>query len=575
MELDPTSDVVAVFLESQHEHIKQVLHSTYTREEQVFSSYREAEKDCSDLELAKNLYDCLYLVRTSPGAKPSFDKVLGAQTWQAADNLVEQLCQTALHTIPIFWRIARDHAEGKFGKDKAFSTSSIHAEAKAWGVQSIDLFTKSLTQFFGLESFRARSKKPLFSQLPAWVSATTCSLSATHAMSQILSTLSDTVRDLRNLAIPGTSTQLHALLLDTRFQFTEILCYLWLRDARLCHYLENWTPNTQQPAITSYLFAFSVFNRWNAREGFVLADVRIKNGSKNPEGEVDTAFVGLLKESFTQVLHTFLDGIVTAAQSPLDMPELQSLLRIPHEGRLPPPRDRDTRILLSASNLSHLHSHVIRAWVKQFEEAYQVSLGSEQQHLLDVCAQLDRELLGDSVRQKGKLVASIVRKGILEEGINWGQLGKPKGVNSFVYHALLSLVQVHAQIRATVPALVSRVIMALVEILADAILDAFSKVPTFNMGGMLQATLEIEFVHQTLAYHVSPKAEATLKHVYETISTKYSATAGKNDGSLQKELEGVKQTLVASRKATALEFLCFRRPKTDDARKVSKSSSKS
>ena len=82
------------------------------------------------------------------------------------------------------------------------------------------------------------------------------------------------------------------------------------------------------------------------------------------------------------------------------------------------------------------------------------------------------------------------------------------------------------------------------------------------MGGMLQATLEIEFIHQTLSAHVSPVAEQQLKKIYELISQKYTREDEANTNvSLQAELENVKRILVASRKATALEFLCFRKPR--------------
>ena len=285
-----------------------------------------------------------------------------------------------------------------------------------------------------------------------------------------------------------------------------------------------------------------------------------------PENEIDAAFIMHLKTTFIHVLHTFLEGIVLAAQSVHDIPELWSLLRPPHDVAGLTARDRDTRILLSVSNLTQLRTHVISAWIKQFEDAYHVSLTLERQELLDVCLRLDNELLSDSVRRKGEDIRDIIRRGILEEGIQWNNCPHPTGVNPFVYQALLRLVQVHAQIRATVPALVSRVITALVEIMADAILHAYSQILAFNTGGMLQATLEIEFVHQTMAYHVSPKAESTLKAVYETISQRYSSSvSAQKTNSLQKELESVKHTLITSRKATALAFLCFRRPKSSSA----------
>lgn len=76
----------------------------------------------------------------------------------------------------------------------------------------------------------------------------------------------------------------------------------------------------------------------------------------------------------------------------------------------------------------------------------------------------------------------------------------------------------------------------------------------------IQATLEIEFLHQTLVQYVSPAASKTLAAIYNSISAAYSRRPGGAAGgeSLQKELEGVKKTLHDSRRATAIEFLCFK-----------------
>ena len=565
LELDPLTDPVAVFLESQYGHIRLLLKNSFQQEDRALRAARSKSqvKSYGTLDRALDLHENLVLVRTSNDTKPTFDTVLGATVWQAIEEMVSHVCQSALQSIPIFWRVAKDHADGKFIKDPSLR-SNIDKQSLSWAVECVQVWVKQLFAFFQLEPFRERQKKPLFSQLPSWVPDSSCSLMTTHFLSRILLTITETVKELRSLKIPGTSTQLNALLLDTRFQFIEVMCFLWLRDARYCHYMEDWVPNTQQPEITSYLFAFSVFNRWNAREGFFLADVRSRVRQESPENEVDSMFIDRLKTTFVSVLHIFLEGIATAAHAPQDVSELRMALHQRQGRSLPPSRDHDTRILLTVSNLSHLRAQIIGAWVKQFEEAYHVGLVNEKQHLLDECNRLEGELLGDSVQRKGHLIKDTIRHGILESGIDWGALSKPTGVNAFIFRALLLLVQVHAQIRATVPALVSRMIVALVEIMADAILEAYSQVHQFNMGGMLQATLEIEFVHQTMSFHVSPRAESTLKQVYETISHRYSTSAGsRNDPSLQRELESVKATLIESRKATALEFLCFRKPKSE------------
>jgi exocyst complex component 2 len=71
-----------------------------------------------------------------------------------------------------------------------------------------------------------------------------------------------------------------------------------------------------------------------------------------------------------------------------------------------------------------------------------------------------------------------------------------------------------------------------------------------------QATLEIEFMHQTLSRYVTPSAASTLSEVYNKISQAYTRRPG--DENLQSNLDGVKKTLADTRRATGVEFLCFR-----------------
>jgi exocyst complex component 2 len=79
---------------------------------------------------------------------------------------------------------------------------------------------------------------------------------------------------------------------------------------------------------------------------------------------------------------------------------------------------------------------------------------------------------------------------------------------------------------------------------------------------LLQATLEIEFFHQTLMRFCTPAAAKTLTEIYETISRAYQRKPGQMED-LQQELDGVKKTLNDTRRATQIEFLCFKAPKKD------------
>jgi len=73
------------------------------------------------------------------------------------------------------------------------------------------------------------------------------------------------------------------------------------------------------------------------------------------------------------------------------------------------------------------------------------------------------------------------------------------------------------------------------------------------MGGMLQATLEVEFLHQTLGSNVNKTAGDTLQAVYGTIEKQYTGAGG-----VDLELGKVKGLLQRSRAGTKYVYGCFR-----------------
>ena len=66
-------------------------------------------------------------------------------------------------------------------------------------------------------------------------------------------------------------------------------------------------------------------------------------------------------------------------------------------------------------------------------------------------------------------------------------------------------------------------------------------------------------MHQTLSRHVGPTADKTFTELYNKISQAYQRRPG--DSNLQGSLDVVKKTLADTRRATGIEFLCFRQTK--------------
>ncbi|TKY90944.1 hypothetical protein EX895_000942 [Sporisorium graminicola] len=587
LELDPTDDPVSIFLEAQHQHLRSVMRKTFDAGVARIETVRSAQRPSSssaDRDRAKDLQKSM---RLSGRIDASFDKCTGADSWKAMFDLVKALSETITGSLPSFWRVAKNHAEGKFTKSKtrlggsssattATQGTAMSAQNKAWAVEALDAYISLVSHLFSLTDMSILVRQPLPTQLPEWVPAGTSSPTAAHYMREMLTQLVEACNDLASLGITSASS-LRGLLTNARFSFVQVLCVLWQEDAKLFHMLEDWTLNADEQATTLHLRELAAFHKSNARHAFHLAGGRspstpvsaLEASRKNRHGEQPVApeFTARIKGAFLDALYAFLDGLVHLAfseYSPLEPRTALSVQSVPgHPGSVVDVKDLDTRVLLSVTNVSHLSRVVVPSLVKQFADAYAVSMDEDLATLTEVSTQLDAILFNDYIKRKSALVSEILSHGILGSGIDWAGIPKPSAVHPFIYQALLSLVQVHAHVRSIAKPLVTRTITTLVDDLAQTTLQSFQRISRFGMGGMLQATLEIEFLHQTLSAFISAKAEALLKQVYETISHKYKRVEAGDKEQLQHELERVKQILMQSRKATALEFLCFRKSRKD------------
>ncbi|KAJ9476439.1 Exocyst complex component SEC5 [Pseudozyma hubeiensis] len=580
LELDPTDDPVSIFLEAQHQHLRSVMRKTFDSGVARIEASRSGQRPGSSVADRDRAKDLQKSMRLTGLIDASFDKCAGADTWKAIHDLVKALSETITGSLPSFWRVARSHADGKFTKGKSRPSGSssatqgtaVSAQNKAWAVEALDAYISLISHLFSLTDMSILVRQPLPAQVPDWVPEGTTSPTAAHYLRETLTQLVEACNDLASLGVTSASS-LRGLLTNARFSFVQVLCVLWQQDAKLFHMLEDWTLNPDEQATTLHLRELAAFHKGNARQAFHLAGGRststpvsaLEASRKNRNGEQPVApeFTARIKGSFLDALYAFLDGLVHLAfseYSPLEPRTALSVQSVPgHPGSAVDVRDLDTRVLLSVTNLSHLSRVVIPSLVKQFGDAYAVKMDEDLATLTEVSSQLDGILFNDYIKRKSSSISEILSHGILSSGIDWSAIPKPSSVHPFIYQALLSLVQVHAHVRSIAKPLVTRTITTLVDDLATTTLDSFQRIPRFGLGGMLQATLEIEFLHQTLSNYISPQAEALLKQVYETISQKYRRVEVGEKEELNKELERVKQILVASRKSTALEFLCFRR----------------
>ncbi|KAK0529701.1 Exocyst complex component S5 [Tilletia horrida] len=592
LELNPKEDPVAVFLESQRNHMRSLMKKVFDSASKRMQNYAVQEMiPLDEKDKARNLQAC---IRVLQAHSKNFEKLHGWEHWQAIHDMVRSLSDVIRQLMPSFWRIAQDHASGRLerggaanGASSKLSTNTsvygqqqaerLNAQSRAWAMEAIESYVSILSKFFSLTDVGILGRQAL-SPLPSWVPRDSCSVSAAHWMRGILTELNEAIRDICALNVGGgaANASLKSLLANARFNMTEVLCNLWEHDAAIFHMLEDWTLDTDAPSTTLFLRDLALFQRNNVKEAFSIAGGKVEDG-KARERSIPAEFTGRIKASFLNGLYTFLDGLVQLAFSeydPLDPTTSTSEKVFADTNVSIDVRELDARILLGVTNIDHLRRTVLPALFQLISDSLHVKMAEDLKTVEEVAQQLDGILFDDYVKRKSDIISDILQEGILKSGINWSTIPKPSEVHPFIYNALLALVQVHAQVRAVAKPLVNRTITALLEQLAQVTYECFMEVPRFGMGGMLQATLEIEFVHQTLAQYVSEEAEQRLNKVYALLSSKYQRSSSSKGGSaadeaelIRVELDAVKKTLSASRRMTALEYLCFRPAKSRSAKK--------
>jgi len=222
---------------------------------------------------------------------------------------------------------------------------------------------------------------------------------------------------------------------------------------------------------------------------------------------------------------------------------------------------QNVRMLLTLSNLQLLRSQVVPSLNTQFENAFSVKLTDETKTIRDVLGQIDARLFQSYTRSSVESLRLVIRSGITSP--DWVSASSPPGtkareVKPYVYEALLNLVLVHSQVSTTASSLTSQVLSYLLEQASRELLDAFRTRPKYNLEALMQATLDVEFVAQTLSQYTTDRASEIQSQIYQELDGR---TDNEARARLQAELPEMRAVLKRLRKASESEFACFRKPK--------------
>jgi exocyst complex component 2 len=220
-------------------------------------------------------------------------------------------------------------------------------------------------------------------------------------------------------------------------------------------------------------------------------------------------------------------------------------------------------MLLTLSNLQALRSDVVPSLNTQFENAFSVKLTEETKTIRNVLDQIDARLFQSYTQPSLETLRAIVRAGVNAPDWSPAPGSKPHEVKPYVYEALLSLVLVHSQVSTTAASLTSQILSYLLEQTSRELLDSFKKrAPRYSLEALMQATLDVEFVAQSLSHYTTDKASDLQSQIYQELDARTDNDARAR---LQNELPEMRAVLKRLREASKNEFACFRKPKTRTA----------
>jgi len=213
-------------------------------------------------------------------------------------------------------------------------------------------------------------------------------------------------------------------------------------------------------------------------------------------------------------------------------------------------------MLLTLSNLQVLRIETVPNLTTQFENAFSVKLTEESKTIRDVLGQIDARLFQSYTRPAVETIRTIVRGGITSPTWPPPPTSKPREVRPYVYETLLSLVLVHTQVSTTASSLTTQVLSYLLEQTSRELLEAFKLRQRYTLAELMQATLDVEFVAQTLSQYTTDRASEMQSQIYQELD---KGTDNDARTRLQTELPEMRAVLKRLREGSRSEFACFKK----------------
>ncbi|WVQ70634.1 hypothetical protein IAR50_000154 [Cryptococcus sp. DSM 104548] len=570
IELDQSDEAAWTYLEYQHAHILRSMKAIYGKHKDKAQS---TERACASQMMSPGAY--LEVLRRQL-ASPEYQVDPISPTpidvaWLSIHLLVKDLSDHVSKSFSAFWRIAKSCIQGRYNRRE--SSGSIPpsnrpaSTCRTMALEIMRLYVGLVSGFFKLSdasvaesSFASASRARSADTLPSpssgqWVPQGSTSILVGHFTEKLVDDIAECAGELGGYDVGNNEESLMKGLVDSmKWKMEEVLAAAWAKDAKVIHGLEDWSSASSSKGSIRYLASIESFQlRVATAAKKVAANTRNGNGQNEKDG-LGSGFKRRIREVFVETECYCFDGILKSSGD-----EWHTEAEDRRVGRglksVEPDISLETRLLISLSKFHHLKQTSIPAVSSKISKLMDVDMAKEQSLLLQVVGGMDEQVLKKYIGERAEVQNKIVREAILDK-TDWVNAGKPTEIRPYMHKIILLLVDTHAQVSNIAPARLAQILQALVENVTQVVLGCFQRIRQYGLGGMLTATVEIEYFHSAVSLYITPQANETLTKIYDTIGSVYGRQQSPDD--LNKELDGLRRLLAASRKAMGMETLCLR-----------------
>ncbi|KHJ33923.1 putative exocyst complex component sec5 [Erysiphe necator] len=370
-----------------------------------------------------------------------------------------------------------------------------------------------------------------------------------------------------------TKEQLKSFVSGVRERCVNAFCTAWNKDAEDMKMLEDWSRSPENRNLTNLPMCFGLFGNAilsGMQKILYIPEALAKTDSINVVSPPPAKLLQIVRTQFVSTLYKSLAGLVENAEKSViksddfwtpDIDSLANTIQVVSAINLDSgkinSRERNVRMLLTLSNMQVLFNEVLPNLVAQFENAFAVKLTDESNIIRDVLNQIDTRLFSSFIQPYVENLRRTIRAGITS--LSQPLTEKPKDVRPYVYEVLLSLVLLHSQVFTTASSLALRILSYLLEQISEELLESLKLRSQWTLPDLMQATLDVEFISQTLTQYNTDRASDIQSQIYQELD---KGTDNNSRTELQTELPEMRTVLKRLRDKSRSEFICFKKTKS-------------